>query len=244
MNYRTYLQCLAVMGLDSSVGEDDLKMAFRRLAMKHHPDRNQSDDAYDDSRFKAIKSAYEYVSDAHNRAEFVRVHQRQTTRQQCRGFANSAGVAFKVVKITLEDAYNGAAIRVEPHVSLCIAKGTRSGTKLHVNGQFYRIDIATHHKFKRSEDDLLVDVTISAIEAMIGTELVITKLDGTSVTVLVPQGVQHGQVVCMDGHGMPNPELPKVGDMLVRISVIITRGLSDQHLRLLRQLDHRHTITI
>ena len=58
-----------VLGVSKSVNEADLKKAYRRLAMKHHPDRNP-DDAEAESRFKEVKEAYAILSDAEKRAAY------------------------------------------------------------------------------------------------------------------------------------------------------------------------------
>ena len=50
--------------------QDDIKRAFRRLAMQYHPDRNSEDGA--EARFKEINEAYEILSDAERRTNYDR----------------------------------------------------------------------------------------------------------------------------------------------------------------------------
>ncbi|HZT56728.1 MAG TPA: molecular chaperone DnaJ, partial [Burkholderiaceae bacterium] len=51
--------------------EEDIKKAYRKLAMKHHPDRNQGDDAKkSEGKFKEAKEAYEMLTDPHKRAAY------------------------------------------------------------------------------------------------------------------------------------------------------------------------------
>ena len=47
-----------VLGVDRSASEPDIKKAYRRIAMKYHPDRNP-DDADADAKFKEATEAYE-----------------------------------------------------------------------------------------------------------------------------------------------------------------------------------------
>ena len=56
----------SVLGVDRGCSDADIKSAYRRLAMKYHPDRNRADGA--EERFKEIKLAYETLSDSKARA--------------------------------------------------------------------------------------------------------------------------------------------------------------------------------
>ncbi|MFO1506068.1 MAG: molecular chaperone DnaJ [Lysobacterales bacterium] len=67
MSKRDYYE---VLGVSRTVGEIDLKKAFRRQAMKYHPDRCPDADAQE--RFKEAKEAYEVLSDPQKRALYDR----------------------------------------------------------------------------------------------------------------------------------------------------------------------------
>ncbi len=68
MSKRDYYE---VLGVERGVDEAALKKAYRRLAMKHHPDRNPGDTKAEES-FKEAKEAYEVLSDADKRAAYDR----------------------------------------------------------------------------------------------------------------------------------------------------------------------------
>jgi molecular chaperone DnaJ len=60
-----------VLGVPKNATDDDIKKAYRKLAMKHHPDRNQGEDAKkSEEKFKEAKEAYEMLSDASKRAAY------------------------------------------------------------------------------------------------------------------------------------------------------------------------------
>ena len=50
---------LSVLGLDKNASEEDIKKAYRRMAMHWHPDRNHSPEA--EENFKMIKDAFEHL---------------------------------------------------------------------------------------------------------------------------------------------------------------------------------------
>jgi molecular chaperone DnaJ len=60
-----------VLGVPKNASEDEIKKAYRKLAMKYHPDRNQGDSAKDaEAKFKEAKEAYEMLSEAEKRAAY------------------------------------------------------------------------------------------------------------------------------------------------------------------------------
>jgi molecular chaperone DnaJ len=61
-----------VLGVSKSATADEIKKAYRRLAMKHHPDRNKDDGEAAEKKFKEAKEAYEVLKDADKRATYDR----------------------------------------------------------------------------------------------------------------------------------------------------------------------------
>lgn len=60
-----------VLGVPKNAGEDEIKKAYRKLAMKYHPDRNQGDAAKAaEEKFKEVKEAYEILSDSQKKAAY------------------------------------------------------------------------------------------------------------------------------------------------------------------------------
>ena len=68
MSKRDYYE---VLGVAKNASEEEIKKAYRKLAMKYHPDRNQNDTSKDaEDKFKECKEAYEMLSDAPKRAAY------------------------------------------------------------------------------------------------------------------------------------------------------------------------------
>ena len=60
-----------VLGVNRDASEDEMKKAYRKLAMKYHPDRNP-DNKEAEEKFKEAKEAYEILTDANKRAAYDR----------------------------------------------------------------------------------------------------------------------------------------------------------------------------
>ena len=60
-----------ILGVAKTASDDEIKKAYRKLAMKYHPDRNQGDKAKEaEEKFKEVKEAYEMLSDSQKRAAY------------------------------------------------------------------------------------------------------------------------------------------------------------------------------
>ena len=68
MSKRDYYE---VLGVGKDAGDADIKAAYRKLALKHHPDRNPDDPQAED-KFKEASEAYSVLSDAQKRAAYDR----------------------------------------------------------------------------------------------------------------------------------------------------------------------------
>lgn len=60
-----------VLGVAKTAGEDEIKKAYKKMAMKYHPDRNPGD-ASAEEKFKEAAEAYDVLSDANKRAQYDR----------------------------------------------------------------------------------------------------------------------------------------------------------------------------
>ncbi|PIA35127.1 hypothetical protein AQUCO_03600056v1 [Aquilegia coerulea] len=59
-----------ILGVDKSAKDDDLKKAYRKLAMKWHPDKNPNNKKQAEAKFKEISEAYDVLSDSQKRAVY------------------------------------------------------------------------------------------------------------------------------------------------------------------------------
>ncbi|MBP6559989.1 MAG: molecular chaperone DnaJ, partial [Burkholderiaceae bacterium] len=83
-----------VLGVPKNASDEEIKKSYRKLAMKHHPDRNQGDAAKAaEERFKEAKEAYEMLSDADKRAAYDQ-HGHAGVDPNMRGPGGAGGSSF------------------------------------------------------------------------------------------------------------------------------------------------------
>ena len=83
-----------ILGVDRGASEADIKKAYRKLAIKYHPDKNP-DDAEAESRFKEAAEAYEVLSDQQKRAKYDRF-----------GHAGMGGAAGDGAGMNMDDIFS------------------------------------------------------------------------------------------------------------------------------------------
>lgn len=78
MDYKDYYK---ILGVDRKASEEDIRKAYRKLAMQYHPDRNPNDKQAEE-RFKEINEAYQVLSDSKKRGHYDRLGSDYSTWQR------------------------------------------------------------------------------------------------------------------------------------------------------------------
>jgi curved DNA-binding protein len=219
----------AVLGVTKDADEDAIKKAFRKLAMKYHPDKNPAKSS--EQRFKDVNQAHEVLSDPKKRAlydEFgedslsqnfdadrARVIRQYGSAGPRRGAAGAGGPGFDVQDIFGGGGAGGADLNdIFGEVFNRGGRGGR-GPRGAARGQ-----------------DLESSVTIDFVSAVKGTQLQLQR-GADSVTVRVPPGADEGSRVRIPGQGSPGFGGGTPGDLLLTIHVtphpFFTREGDDLH---------------
>lgn len=99
-----------VLGVARNASDAELKQAYRRLAMKYHPDRNSGDVAAEDT-FKEVKEAYEVLSDARKRAAYDQFGHAGVDGSAGMGGRAGAGGFADIFSDVFGDIFSGGARR-------------------------------------------------------------------------------------------------------------------------------------
>lgn len=212
MEYKDYYR---ILGVDRSASADEIKKAYRKLALKYHPDRNPNNKSAED-QFKEINEAYEVLGDAEKRKRYDQLGASYDRWRQSGGvgsfnwedwFTQPAGGAPGGVRVEMggfEDLFGGGFSDFFTQIF---------GGMGAARGQTRRAASQTQARPRRLEHP----VTISFQEAYQGTQRTI-QIDGRRLEVKIPAGAQTGTKVRMAGAGGTAPDGQK-SDLYLVIEV-------------------------
>lgn len=192
-----------VLGVNKNASDDEIKKAYRKLAVKYHPDKNPGDKEAE-AKFKEINEAHDVLSDKQKRARYDQF-----------GHAGVGGAG---------GGYGGG-----------FSGSPFSGGNFNFNGQSFNFDFGGgglddilgdlfgfgggSRRRPRRGADYQTQVTLTFEEAIFGTTKDIS-VDGKTLSVKIPAGIDDGMSVRLRGKGGPAPEGgTEPGDLYVRVRV-------------------------
>ena len=92
-----------------------------------------------------------------------------------------------------------------------------------------------HKLFHRDGKNLILQFPIAYTQAALGAEIEIPTLNGAEV-LTIPRGTQSGEVFKLGGHGMPDPQGGRKGDLLIQTFIETPKKINAQQEELLREL--------
>ncbi len=207
-----------ILGVAKSASEDDVKKAYRKLALKYHPDRNPGNKAAEE-QFKEINEAYAVLSDKEKRKEYDTYgmsgfQQRYSQEDIYRGF--NIGDLFKDLGFGTGDIFSMIFGRQQGGGEPGRESG-RAGRRVYDFGDF-----VTRDRTSQGELDLQYELEIPFMDAMRGGEKVLTftsQRGKEEIKVKIPKGINTGQRLRLAGKGSRDPYSGRTGDLYVTIKV-------------------------
>ena len=172
--------------------------------------------------------------------------------------------AESAVDLTLEDAFLGATRRLavshdgQPRtVDVRIPAGVKDGARVRVAGEgeqapraggtagdlYLVVRLLPHLRFERRGQDLYTRVSVPVTTAVLGGEVPVTTLGGTTLRLKIPELTSSGRVFRLREHGMPTVGKPdERGDLYATAEIKVPDRLSDEersHYETLRTLASR-----
>jgi curved DNA-binding protein len=197
-----------LLGVAKSATAEEIKKAYRKLAMKYHPDRTKGDKAAED-QFKKISEAYAVLSDSKKRKEYDTFgsegfHQRFSQEDIFRG-SNFSDI-FNDLGFDLNDLFS--------------SRGGRSRFTFGGGGPFGG---AGQQQAQMKGGDVVYEMPLTLREIATGTNKAVTlQHQGQTerINVKIPKGMLSGKKLRLAGKGNPSPYGGPAGDLYIQAKVL------------------------
>jgi DnaJ-class molecular chaperone len=134
-------------------------------------------------------------------------------------------------------------------IEVKVPQGVTTGSRVRIAGEghpgvfggakgdlYLLVTVQAHGRFERQGDNLLADVDVLLLDAVLGGEVEVPTIDGR-VVLTIKELTQNGASIRLAGKGMPHLADPaKRGDMFARIRVQVPRDLTPEQRQLYEQL--------
>ena len=188
-----------VLGVPKNASDDEIKKAYRKLAIKYHPDKNPGDKEAEE-KFKEISEAHDVLSDKQKRARYD-----QFGHAGVGGNGNPFGGAGAGNPF---GNFNGQSFNFD--------FGGAGGFEDIISNLF---GFGGGARRPRRGDDYQTNVTLTFEEAIFGTTKEV-DINGKNIKLKIPAGIDDGMSIRLRGKGGPAPEGgSEPGDLYVRIRV-------------------------
>jgi len=199
VDYKDYYK---VLGVKKDASADEIKKAYRKLAIKHHPDKNAGDKAAED-KFKEANEANEVLSDPEKRKKYDELGENWQQNQQYQQYANQGRGARG--GFSTEEFY-GDGGQFSSFFESIFGSGAGFGGA--------RQRSSRPQKGENQE----ATITLTVDESFHGTSKQVT-LNNAKLNLKFKPGTSQGQVLRLKGKGGPGYFGGENGDLLITVNI-------------------------
>jgi molecular chaperone DnaJ len=159
----------------------------------------------------------------------------------------SCGGEGYIIERPCKECGGSGVQRKRQKIMVTIPAGVENGRRVHISRQgdaginggppgdlYVFIRVRAHEYFERQELDLYCAVPISITQASLGAEIHVSTLDGKTIKVKVPSGIQNGKMLRIRNEGVPSGS--RRGDLYIKLMVQVPEKLSKRGRDLMEEL--------
>ena len=245
----------SVLGVSRNASQEEVKKAYKKLAMKHHPDRGG-----DEAKFKEISDAYERIINPQANNDFEYTPGGFGFRRSGsvddifsdffdfhNGRAQRRSATVQVsIWITLEDVAQGGDRQISLQsnsgvqaVNITIPRGVLDNTQVRYpdigpNGQDVIIvfRVRPHKQFERIKSvNLQTEVDVDFWTLILGGKVNVKTLLGKNLGLRIPAKTNPGTLMKMTGQGIQNTR--QTGDLYVKLNAMLPEDIPEEIINVL-----------
>jgi curved DNA-binding protein len=221
MDYKDYYK---ILGVDKNASAEDIKKAYRKLAVKYHPDKNPGD-KQSEEKFKEVNEANEVLGNPENRKKYDQMSESyQYARQhggtggfdwsQWQQAQQPRGAHTYTYQGDFGDVFGGRGGGGFSDFFESFFGGT---------GGFAGGAGRQRRTMSRKGEDYRAQMEISLEEAFLGAEKIV-NINGQKIRMKLKPGTEHGQVLRLKGKGGPGGGGAAAGDLLITVQLVSRPG--------------------
>lgn len=211
MEYKDYYK---ILGVEKSATQDEIKKAYRKLAMKYHPDRNQGNKTAEE-KFKEITEANEVLSDSEKRKKY------DTLGANWKQYQHTGGQGFDDFFTHFGGGRGGAGAAYEFSGDIGDIFGGMGGGFSDFFESFFggSRGFSGRTSQQRTAVDVEAVLNVTLEDVFNGSEKTI-NVDGKKLKVKINAGTKDGQKLRLKGLGRSKTAEGIKGDLFLNIHVL------------------------
>jgi DnaJ-class molecular chaperone len=242
----------SILNIPKTASLDEIKKAYRKLAMKHHPDRNGGDD----TQFKKIQEAYDTLSDTSKRQQYDNPfanNQQFGFNMNTSDFDSIFSQIFGArpnhnqkqtfrtqVTVSLVDAFKGSTHVLQLStpvgnkvININVPPGIETGDSIRYDNVIdnavllVQFVVLQDLRFERRGCDLLSSHSISVLDLIVGTKFKFTTIDERVLEVRVTPKTQPYMQLKIPKAGMPDKK-GNFGDQIILLKPFMPDNISQE----------------
>ena len=264
----------SVLGVSKTASQDDIRKAYKKKSMQHHPDRGG-----DEEEFKKVNEAYQNLSDPQKRAAYDNP-QPQYRYNSSNPFNGGMGGNFEDIfaqfgfggparrqqrnqdvtityVIDFKEMFTGVAINLQyklpsgqtQTLDAAIPPGVKhndsvryaglgdnSIPQLPLGNLIVRIKVRPDKKWRRDGDNIYSTEYVDIFDLITGTHIEISTPTNRHFSLTIPTGTKPGTTFSISGHGVPNVNSKRPGNVYIKIEAIMPKNLNSKTLEKIREI--------